>query len=119
MDTTGNTERSLEAKSDIASQTVVVATKEQVFCDLAGEVAILNLKNGVYYGLNPTGARIWNIIQEPKSAQEVRDIIVNEYQVEPEQCEQDLFKLLGELATEGLIEVRGEVTPPPSPTLAG
>ena len=45
----------------------MVATKDQVSCDLAGEAAILNIKSGVYYGLDPVGARIWNLMQEPRA----------------------------------------------------
>jgi hypothetical protein len=87
--------------------TVVVA-KEQVSCDLGGEAAILNLKSGVYYGLDPVGARIWNLIQEPKSLNEIREILLKEYDVEPDRCDRDLLALLQKLASEGLIEVRDE-----------
>ena len=40
----------------ISDRSIVVAAKDQVSCDLAGEAAILNMKNGVYYGLDPVGA---------------------------------------------------------------
>jgi hypothetical protein len=55
----------MDAGNTISLETTVVATKEQASTDLGGEAAILNLRNGVYYGLDPVGARIWNIIQEP------------------------------------------------------
>jgi len=50
----------------LSEESRLVVSKDQVSCDLAGEAAILNLKNGVYYGLDPVGARIWNLIQEPR-----------------------------------------------------
>ena len=87
---------------------LVVAATEQVSCDLAGEAAILNLKSGVYYGLDPVGARIWNLLQEPRTVNDIRDALLKEYGVEPERCERDLLTLLQELAAEGLIEVKGE-----------
>ncbi len=85
---------------------IVVATKEQVSCDLGGESAILNLKNGVYYSLDPVGARVWNLLQEPRSVQEVCETLLGEYDVEPQRCESDLHALLEKLLGEGLIEVR-------------
>ena len=97
---------SLGLKHTISEHAVVVAIRDQVSADLAGEAAILNLKSGVYYGLNAVGARIWSLIQEPKTVEDIRDTILNEYDVEPERCERDLLALLERLAAEGLIEVQ-------------
>ena len=82
-----------------------MAAKDQVSSDLGGEVAILDLKAGVYYGLDAVGARIWSLIQEPRTVNEIRNILLEEYEVEPERCERDLLVLLQRLAEEGLIEV--------------
>lgn len=84
----------------------IVATSEQVSCDVEGEAAILNLKNGVYYGLNPIGARIWNLIQEPRQVGQLRDQLLAEYEVDPERLETDVRQLLADLAEHGLIEVK-------------
>ena len=92
----------------VNTETIVHVSADQVSCDLAGEAAILNLKNSVYYGLDPVGARIWNLLQEPRTVASIRDTIVAEYDVTPERCEQDLFDLLGKLEAEGLIETRAE-----------
>jgi len=53
-----------------------------VSCDLVEEAALLNLKDGVYYGLNPVGARIWNLLQKPITAGEILEVIIEEYDVE-------------------------------------
>ena len=82
-----------------------MAAKDQVSSDLGGEVAILDLKAGVYYGLDAVGARIWSLIQKPRTVNEIRDILLEEYEVEPERCERDLLALLQRLADEGIIEV--------------
>ena len=92
----------------ISDRSVVVVTKDQVSCDLAGEAAILNIKSGVYYGLDPVGARIWNLMQKPLEVLEIQNAITDEYDVEPEQCARDLMALLEKLFAEGLIEVKGE-----------
>jgi hypothetical protein len=90
----------------ISDHSVVVAAKDQVSCDLAGEAAILNVKSGVYYGLDPVGARIWNLMQEPRKVAEIQTAIADEYEVEPERCARDLVGLLEKLLAEGLIEVK-------------
>lgn len=44
-----------------------------------------------------------------RHAVEVRDILLQKYEVEPDRCECDLLALLEELATEGLIEIKDEI----------
>jgi hypothetical protein len=92
----------------ISERSIIVASQDQVSCDLAGDAAILDIKSGMYYGLNAVGARVWNLIQEPKPVYEVRDALLKEYEVEPECCERDLLVLLQELAAKGLIEVKDD-----------
>ena len=94
--------------SNISGSSIVVATKDQVSCDLAGEAAILDITSGIYYGLNAVGARIWNLIQTPKTVDEVCQTIVQEYDVEAERCTPDILALLAELVAKGLVAVRHE-----------
>ena len=94
-------------KAQILKTSTVVA-KDQVSCDLAGEAVILNLESRIYYGLNSVGARVWNLIQEPTTVGAVLDTLVQEYDVEPERCESDLFILLDDLAGGGLLEIKSE-----------
>jgi hypothetical protein len=54
----------------------IVASQEQVSCKLDREAAILNLRNGAYNGLDPVGARIWNLLQQPRTLDELRDILI-------------------------------------------
>lgn len=86
----------------------IVASKDQISTDLQGEAVILNLKSGVYYGLNPLGARIWQLIQQPAAVQAIFDTLLAEYDVEPQRLQADLDKLLGSMEAKGLIEVVDE-----------
>ena len=92
----------------ISERSTIVVTKDQVSCDLSGEAAILNLKSGVYFGLNTVGASIWKLVQEPRTVKEIRDAILEEFDVEPDLCEHDVLELLQELSTHGLIEIVDE-----------
>ena len=93
-------------KHVVSMDSTVVATKDQVSSDLKGEVAILDLKGGVYYGLDAVGARIWNLVQEPRTVDEIHAALLQEYEVEPKLLERDVLALLQRLADEGLVEVK-------------
>ena len=92
--------------ASLSLHTVVVACAEQVSCPLGEEAAILNLKNSVYYGMNPVGARVWELLKQPKRVSELRDVLLDEYEVEQGRCLQDLLILLQKMRDEGLIEVQ-------------
>lgn len=91
---------------NFSDQSVVAAAKDQVSCSLGAEAAILNTKQGIYYGLDPVGAQIWQLLQTPCKVADIRAALVREYDVEPERCQRDLQDLLSELLEAGLIEVR-------------
>ncbi len=95
----------------LSLQTTVMASPHQVSCPLGDESAILNMKNSVYYGMNPVGSTVWSLLQQPKTVAEIRDAILGEYEVGAERCEQDLITLLEQMRSEGLIEVQEEVRP--------
>jgi hypothetical protein len=95
----------------IVETSTVVAVPNQISSSLGEEAVILELKQGVYYGLNAVGARIWELLKEPRTAGEIRDVILDEYDAEPEAVTRDLLGLLTELADRGLIEVRDGKVP--------
>jgi hypothetical protein len=100
--------KALEQK--ILENSIVVASVEQISSDLGGEVVILNLKSSTYHGLNEVGARIWNLIQTPKTVKDIKAAILAEYEVEAEHCDRDLLALLENLLAAELINIKNDAT---------
>ncbi|KOP22750.1 thymidylate synthase [Hapalosiphon sp. MRB220] len=94
----------------ISEHSIIVASVEQISSDLGGEAVILNLKSGMYHGLNEVGSRIWNLIQTPKTVKDIRAAILAEYEVEAEQCDRDLLALVEDLLAAELISIQNEAT---------
>jgi hypothetical protein len=88
------------------ADTRVVAARDQVSVDVEGEAVILSLADGVYYGLDAVGARVWTLLEEPRTVGELRDAVVAEWEVDAPTAERDLLALLDALADRGLLEVR-------------
>jgi hypothetical protein len=83
----------------------VVATKRHVACTVAGEVVILHLDDGVYYGLNEVGTRVWQLLEHPRNVDQIVDVITDEFEVERSQCLSDVKELLQALSERGLVEL--------------
>ena len=97
-------------KREISERSTVVAAKDQVSSDLGGEVAILDLTGGVYYGLDEVGARIWELIQEPIVVDQIQATLVEEYAADRTRIRRDVLAFLQRLADEELVEVKDEVS---------
>jgi Coenzyme PQQ synthesis protein D (PqqD) len=84
----------------------LVASADQLSSDVNSEAVILDLKSGIYFGLNQVGARVWELLQEPRTVAEIRDQLLDAFDVEPQRCERELLDLLEHLRAERLVEVR-------------
>ena len=87
----------------IAIDTAYVAVANLASCELGGEAVVLNLDTGIYYGLDSVGTQVWRLLQQPRSLTELRDVITDEFDVAPDQCEADLNAFLGSLSSHGLL----------------
>jgi hypothetical protein len=94
-----------DPRRDIPMESVVVASPDQVSCDLDGEAAILSLRSGIYYGLDEVGSRIWNGLRSPTTVRALLSGLLEEYEVEADRCRDDLLALLRKLEEESLIEI--------------
>jgi hypothetical protein len=90
----------------IDDSSIIRAARERAPAEGTGEAMILDRESGVIYGLNEVAARVWDLIQQPRTVGEVREALLGEYAVGPEQCRRDLLALLRQLEAKGLIEVR-------------
>lgn len=81
------------------------AIPEQVSSELGKEVVILHLKNGVYYGLDEVGVVIWRKLQTGSSVADIVSSITAEFEVDAEQCENDVLKVLSEMLEAQLVIV--------------
>ena len=91
--------------SSIGPASVVVRAKDVISCELDGETAMLNIRSGIYYGLDEVGAAIWRKVSQSCVVREIVRDITAQYEVDPPQCQSDVVRLLNELADNGLLEI--------------
>jgi hypothetical protein len=89
----------------------VVAGHGQLSASLSGEAVILGLGDSVYYGLAGSGARIWELMQQPATLASIAEVLTAEFDVEREVAMRDLMSLAGTLRERGLLDVVPDATP--------
>lgn len=75
-----------------------------LFQELAGEMVLLDLEGGTYFGLDETGTRIWQLLAERRPLRAIHTALVDEYDVDAHQLEADLLRLVREFTRHGLVE---------------
>ncbi len=80
----------------------VTVNSDVVFRTLDGEAVLLRLDTGTYYGLEPVGTRIWELIIEHGSLRGVFDAMQREFDVDASTLESDVLRLATELCANGL-----------------
>jgi hypothetical protein len=84
---------------------VVCASPNEVSSRVGDEAAILDLDSAVYYGLDPVGARIFELLQKPVPLGEVLATLVAEYEVDEPTARTDLLTLVEDLLDKRLVVV--------------
>jgi hypothetical protein len=83
----------------------VVASSRVLYKDVAGEAVLLDLATETYFGLNAAGARCWQLLTTAPSVRDAFEVLVEEYDVAPDELRRDLQTLLDELLERGLLDV--------------
>ena len=89
---------------EVSLDSKMVAVNDQIASQLGDESVILNLNDGMYYGLDSIGTRIWQLLEQPRGVREICALIQDDYEVEPAECENAVLALVRELNARGLVE---------------
>ena len=77
-----------------------------VYRAFEAETLLLNLDTGQYHGLNPTGARMLELLEETTgSVHEALARLAEEHEVDKEEIAAEIAEFCAQLAGRGLIEV--------------
>jgi hypothetical protein len=71
------------------------------------ELVMMSADSGAYLGLNDVGARIWQIIETPRSLPDICAALAAEFETTPEACQGDVERFLEELEQRGAVTRRG------------
>ncbi|EFQ82223.1 hypothetical protein HMPREF0063_12588 [Aeromicrobium marinum DSM 15272] len=72
--------------------------------DMDGELVMMGLEQGEYYGLRGTAASIWGYLEQASDVQTLASRLAEEYDVEVDRCRPDVVRFLDDLLRRGLVE---------------
>ncbi|HWJ76737.1 MAG TPA: lasso peptide biosynthesis PqqD family chaperone [Niallia sp.] len=82
---------------------IVSQGEGNIVSDMGGEKVMLSIGNGKYYNLGEIGGVIWDLAKKPITIDQVVTKLVSQYEVEKNECEQQVMKFVKQLIDEGLL----------------
>lgn len=89
----------------ILSSDVISQVEGNVVSDMEGDKVMLSIENGKYYNLGDIGGEIWELIQEPIPFSNLISSLIEQYEVNQDECEKGVQFFLNQLLHDKLIQV--------------
>ena len=86
----------------ITLDTVVRIHDDAVFRELGGEAVLLQLASGMYFGLDPVGTRLWQLLEQHGTLRMTVDAAARKFDTAADVLERDLVELVAELESKQL-----------------
>lgn len=91
--------------SPLTLDSTVRIPEDVLFQELHGDGVLLNLKTGMYLGLDSVGRRVFQLLQAHGSLRTVLEKMLDEYDVSEAQCGSDLLALVKDMETNGIVTI--------------
>lgn len=91
--------------SAVTFDSVLQRSEDVLYQEVGGEAVLLDLASEQYFGLDPVGTRIWNLVDGESKLDRIHATLAEEYDAEPARIGEDLLALAQSLAQAGLVRV--------------
>ena len=81
------------------SETVWLRSDEWVGAEVEDSFVMVSIETGKYVALNKTADAVWRALETPCSASKICDILIERFEVEPEQCARAVATTLATMRT--------------------
>jgi hypothetical protein len=82
-----------------------VRKKNIIFSEIDGEVVLLHSESGKYFSFNKVGSHIWLALEKPLTIHQLKDILMQKYDVDEAKCLKEIEDFLNNLLEKKLIDV--------------
>ena len=89
----------------VAEDAVIAREDTALSSQVEDRVMIMNIDSGTYYEIDKSAARIWDLLEQPKSFGELCDALCAAYEVERAQCGSDTSRFVEEMKGLGLLKI--------------
>ena len=83
----------------------MVRNPELVAAEMDGDLVMMSIDRGEYYGVSGVGPRVWELLEEPISIDALTNKICSEFEVEEARCREDMVQFVTQMSEMGLVQM--------------
>ena len=91
--------------SPLTLESVVSVKSDVLGSRIDGELVMVDISQGSYFGLDSVGARIWELLAEPTSLDQVCSTLQGEFAVDSQTCRSEVLAFAQQLLDAQLLNV--------------
>lgn len=76
---------------------------DTIYTPVGSDGVMFNINAGLYHSLNDVGVRIWELLETPRTAAQIRDRLLEEFAVEEQVCQAAVLDFVDKLLDRGVI----------------
>ncbi|KAA0232192.1 MAG: PqqD family protein [Xanthomonadales bacterium PRO6] len=84
--------------------TRLIRKQSVISAKLDGDLVLLSLERDMYFGSKSVGAMIWELLEVPRTVEEIVGILQASFDVDTDQCLEDVRSFLNALVSAELVE---------------
>jgi hypothetical protein len=89
--------------SGIGPEEMVVRDPDLLAAEMDGDLVMMSIERGQYYGIGGVGTRVWQLLESPSSVDRLCAVICEEYDVDEAVCRSDIGAYVEKLLDMGLL----------------
>lgn len=93
------------SQSPLTLQSRVRWSRDHLAAEVAGEVVLMSIERGSYYGLDGVGSGVWRRLAAPTVVADLCQALSELYEADRATLDRDVLSFLQSLAAEGLVEI--------------
>jgi len=79
--------------------------KEMLSSRMDNETVMMHPESGKYFSLNPVATRIWEMLETPKTIEDLVKVLLDEFEAQPEVCKKETTEFIRILLEKEMLDV--------------
>ena len=89
--------------SPIDPATLIVRDPDMIAAEMDGDLVMMSIERGEYFGIGGVGTRAWELLEEPTTVDRLCAVVCAEFEVDETTCRTDMLGFVSELMDLGLV----------------
>ena len=89
-----------------ADDALVERNPDLFSADMDGELVMMSVARGEYFGLGGVAPRLWTLLEKPCTTAFLRERVLAEFEVDERTCRRDVGEFMAAMLAKGLVRLR-------------